>query len=139
MFWRAGPDRLRSLWKTSAVPTTFHIRIAKDAQDDIQAIHDRIAQDKKRAAAKWVRDVYRLIRSLRRSPFRFEILPEAEDADRSWRHIIFGNYRICYRVDGNRVAVLRIVHAARLFDRGWLDAKAKEEGAGEKGEGSGRT
>jgi plasmid stabilization system protein ParE len=57
---------------------------------------------------------------LRYLPYRYEIVPDAEDIGRPWRHIIFGNYRIIYRVDGNRVSILRVVHAARLLDQSFF-------------------
>jgi toxin ParE1/3/4 len=47
-------------------------------------------------------------------------MPEAEDAGRPWRHLLFGNYRIIYRVDENRVTILRVVHAAQLLDRSFF-------------------
>src|ERR1700681_1305887 len=99
------------------MPTVFYVRIAKEAEGDVQEMHDLIALDKKKAAAKWVRDFYRHSRSLATFPLRYEVMPEAESLGRLWRHIIFGNYRIIYRVDGNQVTVLRVVHAARLLTR----------------------
>jgi plasmid stabilization system protein ParE len=94
--------------------------VAQEAQQDVQAIHDLIAKDKKRAASKWVREFHRLAQSLSYLPFRYELVPDIEDIDRPWRHIIFGNYRIIYRVDGNRVTVLRVVHGARLFGQSFF-------------------
>jgi toxin ParE1/3/4 len=102
------------------VPTRFRVRVVEEAQADVQAIHDLIARDKRKAAAKWVRDFHRHAKSLSRLPFRYEVVPDAETIDRPWRHIIFGNYRILYRVDGDRVSVLRVVHAARLLDRSFF-------------------
>ena len=84
----------------------------------MQAHHDYIARDKKVAAAKWVRDFHRLAKSLRLLPERYEVLPEAADVDCQWRHLIFGNYRIIFLVEGNLVTILRVVHAAQLL--GWL-------------------
>ena len=89
--------------------------MAPTAGEDAQHIHDRIAADKPMAAAKWYRGFARHARSLRQLPYRYEQIPEAEELGLPLRHIIFGNYRILYRVDENRVTVLRIIHAARLL------------------------
>jgi plasmid stabilization system protein ParE len=45
---------------------------------------------------------------------------------RPWRQIIYGNYRIVYRIDENRVTVLRVIHAARLLSRGFFERLAKQ-------------
>lgn len=110
------------------MPTKFRVIIAREAQHDVQAIHNLIARDKKGAAAKWVREFHRLAKSLASLPLRYEVVPEAEDLDRSWRHIIFGQYQILYRVDGNRVTVERVIHSARLLDRSFFSHRPEGEG-----------
>jgi len=51
-------------------------------------------------------------------------MPEAERIERPWRQFIFGHYRIIYRVDGNRVSVLRVVDGARLLSQSFFDRLA---------------
>lgn len=34
--------------------------------------------------------------------------------------MIFGNYRVLYRIEDDRVLFLRVIHAARLFDTKFL-------------------
>jgi plasmid stabilization system protein ParE len=53
---------------------------------------------------------------------RYEVVPEADAIDRPWRHLGFGAYRIIYRVDGNRVRILRVIHGARLLDRTFFES-----------------
>jgi plasmid stabilization system protein ParE len=53
-------------------------------------------------------------------PFRYELVPDIEDIERPWRHILFGKYRIIYRVDAKRVTILRIVHAAQLLGQSFF-------------------
>jgi len=62
-----------------------------------------------------------LAKSLSYLPYRYAVVPEAESIDRPWRHLIFGNYRIIYRVDGKRVSILRVVHGARLLSQSFFD------------------
>jgi toxin ParE1/3/4 len=53
--------------------------------------------------------------SLRHLPFRYEVIPEELDLEHEYRHIVFGNYRVVFRVEGNIVWVVRVFHAARIL------------------------
>ncbi len=46
-------------------------------------------------------------------PIRYEEIPETEGFSFSYRHVLLGNYRIIYRVEEDRVTVVRVIHAAR--------------------------
>lgn len=50
-------------------------------------------------------------------PERFEVIAELadEDFDFEYRHYLFGNYRIVYRVEETRVYVARIIWATRIL------------------------
>jgi plasmid stabilization system protein ParE len=74
-----------------------------------------IARDKPKAAAKWARTAYTEMRSLRYFPMRNEVIPEADEIRYPYRHIIFGNYRIIYKVEENFVTVVRVIQASRLL------------------------
>jgi plasmid stabilization system protein ParE len=76
-------------------------------------VHDYIAADKMSAARKWHRGFARHARSLKRLPYRYEEIPEAEVFGLPLRHIIFGNYRIIYLVHDDSVNIIRVIHAAR--------------------------
>jgi plasmid stabilization system protein ParE len=99
------------------VRTNFRVEIGSSAKDDVQAIHDHIALDKRGAATKWVREFYRHVRSLRETPFGYEVIPEVDDLSIPFRHLLHGNYRIIYRVyeEQRRVLVVRVIHAARIL------------------------
>ena len=98
----------------------FHVDITACAERDVRAIRDFIARDKPRAADTWARSIVRQIRSLKTMPLRHEVIPEARDLGVEYRHIISGNYRTLYRVEGDRVIVVRVIHAARLLDQSLL-------------------
>ncbi|MBL8795990.1 MAG: type II toxin-antitoxin system RelE/ParE family toxin [Planctomycetia bacterium] len=87
----------------------------------MREIHNYIARDKKNAAANWVRKFQRKAQSLSYLPMRYEVVPEADSINRPWRHLGFGPYRIIYRVDGNRVRILRVIHGARLLDQEFFE------------------
>lgn len=82
------------------------------AQQDIREFRDYIARDKPGAASKWLRSIRVKVRSIGFMPERFEVIPEPEFAGQ-YRHLIFGNYRIIFRIEQKRVIVVRVFHAAR--------------------------
>lgn len=98
----------------------FHVEITASAEHDVRAIRDFIARDKPGAAGKWVRSIDRRIRSLKSMPQRYEVIPEAQELGVEYRHIISGNYRTIYRIEDDRVIVLRVIHASRLLDQSLL-------------------
>jgi toxin ParE1/3/4 len=90
------------------------------AEEDARQIHAHIAGDKPAAADKWLDQVERQVQSLETMPRRHEVIPEADELGVEYRHIVFGNYRTIYRIDGRRVIILRVLHAARLLDQSLL-------------------
>lgn len=97
------------------MPTRYRVEIGPAAERDIRSIQGTIARDKPRAARKWVVGVRDKMRSLALFPERCELIPEGPDVGPDYRHLIFGNYRIIYRVEERRVIVVRVLHAARLL------------------------
>jgi toxin ParE1/3/4 len=91
----------------------YRVEFTASAEAELRAAYDFIARDKKSAASKWLCGALAAIRSLRTLPFRHEIVPEAEATAVTLRHIIYGSYRIIYRIDDHRVRVFRVIHAAR--------------------------
>jgi plasmid stabilization system protein ParE len=98
------------------MPRKFLVVLATKAESDLLAIREFIAADKPKAAYKWYRKIKKEILSLASFPLRYEIIPEADDLEVPYRHQIYGSYRAIFRVDGQVVNVLRVVHAARLLD-----------------------
>jgi toxin ParE1/3/4 len=98
------------------VAKKHRVEISKAAQADADAIRDYIALDKPAAAQKRSRRLVRRMLSLRSHPLRHEIIPEAREINRNYRHMLFGKYRIIYHVGDDRVVVLRVIHSARLLD-----------------------
>ena len=97
------------------MPKRYRLEITASAQRDVEATHDFIARDKPKAAAKWVRAFDQRARSLQQVPLRCEVIPEAEEIGFDYRHLIWGNYRIIYKVVGNAVIIMRVFHGARLL------------------------
>lgn len=93
----------------------YRIEITEGAKQDMASVHDFIARDKPKAAAKWVRTFDRHVRSLRDYPMENEVIPEVVETQFSYRHVAWGNYRIIYSVEEDIVRVMRVFHAARLL------------------------
>jgi toxin ParE1/3/4 len=99
----------------------YHVDISAAAENDVRRYRAYIAKDKPRAAARWVRDFRRLARSLAHLPLRCEVIPEAEEMPVDYRHLLFGNYRIIFQVEGDTVTILRVVHAAQQLDASFFE------------------
>ena len=93
----------------------YRIEITKTAKQDVASAHEIIARDKPKAAAKWVRVFDRHVRSLRYLPMRYEVIPEVDEIQVPYRHIIWGNYRILYKIEEDLVTIVRVINAARLL------------------------
>lgn len=75
---------------------------------------DFIAQDRPEAAKTWVVGLFDTIKALGRFPNRGRRVPELDRRD--VRELIYGSYRVIYRVEAKRVSILTVRHARRRFD-----------------------
>ena len=73
-----------------------------------------IAKDSPAAARRWVDELFAAVATLARLPERGRRVPELPRAD--VRELLFGNYRVIYRLEPRRVAVLTVRHLRRRFD-----------------------
>jgi toxin ParE1/3/4 len=94
----------------------YRVDISDAAKADIRAIRELIAADNPQAADRWAAEVEHLMTRLETLPYSFEVIPEAADLGIKYRHKLFGSYRIIYRVEESRVAIVRLIHGARLLD-----------------------
>ncbi len=83
------------------------------AQADLIAIHDYIAEDSPVNAVRMVNRLIGRVRQLRVFARSGRRVPEL-DAE-TMREVIEAPYRVIYRVAGQRVEILTIVHSARLL------------------------
>jgi addiction module RelE/StbE family toxin len=84
---------------------------APSALDDIDAIAEYIARDSIDRAALFVTRLFEITDRLQEFPLSGRVIPEI--GEQSCREIIYGSYRIMYRVDDNDVWITGIVHGAR--------------------------
>jgi len=93
----------------------YRVEITKVAESDIREIFQYIASDNKTAAMKLVSEIAWQIDSLEQFPLRCPVIPESRELGREYRHIIYGNYRTIFRINGPRVIIMRVIHGARLL------------------------
>jgi toxin ParE1/3/4 len=74
----------------------------------INEIADYIAADNPDAAIKWVDEIFEKVERIEDFPLSGRLVPELERKD--MREILFGNYRIIYRIMKNEISILTIRH-----------------------------
>ena len=88
------------------------------AWNDLETVADFISQDSPYYAAAWVRNVRDAARSLALMAMRGRVVPEI--GDEQIRELIIQNYRLVYKVERSRVAVLGVIHGARDLKTLWV-------------------
>ena len=83
------------------------------AVDRASEIADYIAQDKPAAAEKWIDTVFSKVEQLKSSPEIGRIVPEISDSQ--FRELIYGNYRIIYRIETKQISILTIRHGRQIL------------------------
>ena len=100
---------MRVIWSPHAV-----VRVA-----EIAAV---IAADRPDAARRWVEELFTAAKSLSAFPEQGRSVPELNRPE--YRELIFGQYRVIYRVDQIRVNIITVRHGRRLFDASEFDDTA---------------
>jgi plasmid stabilization system protein ParE len=79
--------------------------------DDLRAVRDYIGRDSDYYAADLVEQVVLSVERLLRFPKLGRVVPETQDEN--IRELVHQNYRIIYRIAGERIEILTIVHGSR--------------------------
>ena len=83
------------------------------AIDRASEIAGYIAQDNPDAAESWINTVFEKVEHLKKFPESGRILPETDNT--TIRELIYGNYRIVYRVETSRISILTVRHVKQLL------------------------
>jgi len=83
------------------------------AVDRVSEIAGYIAQDKPSAAEKWINTVFSKVEQLKSSPEIGRIVPEIRNDQ--FRELIYGNYRIIYRIEKKQISILTIRHGKQIL------------------------
>ena len=76
-------------------------------------ITEYIAQDKPSAAEKWIDTVFTKVETIASIPEIGRVVPEIRNSQ--FREIIYGNYRIIYRVEEKQISILTIRHGMQIL------------------------
>jgi toxin ParE1/3/4 len=87
----------------------YEVNLTEHAQDDLEHIYYYIA------AGNFVLQLEKKIYSLNTFSERHPLIPENEFFGTDYRHLVYKKYRIIYRVIGDAVFILRIIHGARML------------------------
>ena len=91
----------------------------RQSRQDIESIRAYIAIDAPRRAEDFIRKLTAATKRLRKAAYLGQVVPEL--GRESVREILFGNYRIIYRVSDQLIEVVSVYHSARLLDDRILD------------------
>jgi toxin ParE1/3/4 len=83
------------------------------AVDRASEIVDYIVRDKPSSAEKWINTAFSKVEQLKSSLEIGRILPEIKD--NQFRELIYGNYRIIYRIEKKQIFVLTIRHGKQIL------------------------
>jgi len=84
---------------------------APSALDDIDAIAEYIARDSVYRASLFVSRIIEAADHLQEFPMSGRVIPEI--GEQSCREILYGSYRIMYRIEDSDVWITGVVHGAR--------------------------
>jgi toxin ParE1/3/4 len=103
------------------MPTKHQVRITKNAHADMDEIWTFIARDSIDEANRFIHKLEDQLKTLRRRPERCPLVPENRLLDKQYRHLLYGKYRSVFRISGETVYVVRIIHGARILDRSLVE------------------
>ena len=83
------------------------------ALDDLRGIHEFIARHSEHYAGLHLERVFASVSRLASFPGMGRILPEFPDL--LYRELLIGDYRVIYRIEGDVVRILAVVHGKRLL------------------------
>ena len=83
------------------------------AVDRVSEIAGYIAEDNPSAAASWIHAVFRKVEALKAFTESGRIVPETHN--KTIRELIYGNYRILYRLEEKRLSVLTVRHGKQVL------------------------
>lgn len=98
------------------MPARYSIEITRVAERDIEAIWDYIADDNPENASAFIMRLETQIEMLEQFPERCPLIPENEFLGSAYRHLLFGSYRTIFRISGQSVIIMRVIHGSRLLD-----------------------
>lgn len=88
--------------------------LTQEARDDLERIGDHIAEENPVRARSFVHELLEAGRGIGRTPRAIQLVPRY--ARLGVRRRVHGAYLIFYRIDGDGVSILHILHGARDYE-----------------------
>ena len=92
----------------------MNVEFSNAAESDLERIGDYIAADNARRAATFVRELRRSCEGIGALPLAFRLLPRHEKS--GIRRRVHGNYLIFYKISGQVVTIIHILHGAMDYE-----------------------
>lgn len=105
------------------MPTRFRVRISETAERDVTDVWGFIGEQSLEAATTFIHHLAERIATLETLPTRCPLISENELIGTQYRHLIYGDYRMIFRIAGGIVYVLRVIHSSRLLDTASLEGE----------------
>ena len=93
-----------------------HLLWSPQAVEDVEAIRSFVARDSEHYANLLVERIVAAVDRLDSFPLSGRVVPEV--GGESLREVVYGNYRIVYRVKPEVVEIVTVFHSARLLRLG---------------------
>ncbi|MCI0494066.1 type II toxin-antitoxin system RelE/ParE family toxin [candidate division KSB1 bacterium] len=90
-----------------------------NALNRIEGIAEYIREDNPTASKRWKKEIYQKAQPLKKFPRMGRVVPELNQE--KIREIIFGNYRLIYLIEKNRISILTVRHYKQLFKADWAE------------------
>lgn len=92
---------------------SYAINTTRQSEAEAEEAYRWIAQYSPEKAMLWYFDLQEAIESLSNFPARCPLAPENHTFKREIRHLIFGRYRILFRIEDETVYILHVRHSSR--------------------------
>lgn len=89
---------------------SFKVDIPPHVEKEVEYYIDIIARDNLTAALNWYREIEVQINTLHQNPKRCPVAFESRFHEYEIRNLIFGNYRILFRIEKKTVQILHVKH-----------------------------
>lgn len=110
---RERPASSQIPWTILATSMKYKVEITRAAENELEKAYCFISNDSPVNAVRWREKFYELTRALSRFPKRCGLALENEFLNFEVRQQLHGSYRILFTINGQRVIVLHVRHAAR--------------------------
>ena len=89
--------------------------------DRVTEIAEYIAIDNPKASNDWVENIFGIVEQLKSFPKSGLIVPELNE--NTIRELIFGNYRIVYRIESKQISILTVRNIRQILPESDIESK----------------